>query len=55
MSDDCEYCIGQGEQCLDEHEQDGFTFRCTREEGHDGKHVACSPREHPAKTWRDKA
>lgn len=32
-------------------EESPETFTCTREKGHDGKHVACGTIDHPILIW----
>lgn len=50
-------CQHDGEMCDSEWtpEGDNLPWVCTREDGHDGPHVACGVREHEMAEWTEEA
>lgn len=48
----CKFCRCYGEETCANAENAGTTVLCTRDKGHEGKHVVCGMRTHEKMTWK---
>ena len=51
--DDCEYCYLPMADVMPCNASWRGSYRCSREKGHDGPHVACGTDLHELRVWKD--